>query len=304
MFPHPFTPTFSGHETFVLRSNWLKKGYDVIRHHPDLFARKDAYVLLGVGKNMAQSIRHWGRVCDVFARTSNGTYAPTPLGNALLADDGWDPFLVTPASWWLLHWNIAARPQAAASWFYLFNMLRGSEFTIAQVGAQIQALAREQGWRVPSTATIERDLDCLVRCYVRPSLAQVDTAAEDLLLCPLTEPGLIQAIAGHRIYRLVKGPQPSLPDELVAYAVLHMLRAHGQSTVTFRELAYAPGSPGRVFCLDEDALLDRLYRIEAVTNGSAFYSDQAGIRQVAWRGDPDPQQAEVLLAQAFEEVPA
>ncbi len=285
----------------MLRSNWLKKGYDVIRDYPDLFARKDAYVRLGVGKNMVQSMRYWGRVCGMFDKNEGGFYEPTSLGESLLDDNGWDPFLVTPASWWLLHWMIAARPESAMSWYYTFNLMRGGEFTLAQVGLQIQSLAQEHDWRVPSTTTIERDLDCMVRCYLRPSLEQLETAAEDLLLCPLTELDLVQAIPGHRIYRLVKGAQPSLPDELVAYAVHDMLEKRDQQTISFRELAYDPGSPGRVFGLDEDALLDRLYRLENVTDGIAYYSDQAGIRQVAWRTKPARPQAEDWLQRAFAE---
>jgi len=96
--------TFSGHETFVLRSNWLKKAYDLLHERSDLFALEDAFVRLGVGKNMAQSIRFWGRVCNVFERQENGEgFRATASGRALLDDAGWDPFLVTPTSRWLLH---------------------------------------------------------------------------------------------------------------------------------------------------------------------------------------------------------
>ncbi len=214
MFPASFTPTFSGHETFVLRSSWLKKGYDVIQAYPDLFAQPDAYVKLGVGKNMAQSIRYWGRVCGMVDKIPDGMgYAPTPLGTWLLDDHGVDPFLDSPASWWLLHWQLAARPDVALTWFYTFHLLRGGEFTIAQLGRQIQDLATEHGWRIPSTATIERDVDCLVRCYTRPSPKQLALAVEDTLLCPLMDLGLLQVIPGQRVYRLVSGPQPTLRKE-------------------------------------------------------------------------------------------
>ena len=40
---------------------------------------------LGVGKNMAQSIRFWGRVCGVFERAEGGAeHRATSLGRALL----------------------------------------------------------------------------------------------------------------------------------------------------------------------------------------------------------------------------
>jgi len=42
---------FSGHETFVVRSFWPKKGYDFIASGGK-FSDDDAVVKLGVGKNM------------------------------------------------------------------------------------------------------------------------------------------------------------------------------------------------------------------------------------------------------------
>jgi len=70
-----FTPTFSGHETFALRGSWLKKAYDLLATTSNLFSMPDAFVQLGVGKNMAQSIRFWGRACGVFERDGNSVRA-------------------------------------------------------------------------------------------------------------------------------------------------------------------------------------------------------------------------------------
>lgn len=199
----PPNPAFSGHETFALRSNWLKKAFDILRYTPDLFYREDAFVLLGVGKNMAQSIRFWGRVCGVFERSESGDgHDISRLGRALLDDDGWDPFLVMPASHWLLHWQIAARPEAAFTWFYTFNLLKGGEFTSAQLASQLRSLAAERAWRVPSDATISRDVECMLNCYCRPNTRQLATAAEDLLFCPLIDLGLIQPLPGQNIIEL------------------------------------------------------------------------------------------------------
>ncbi|MFL5807567.1 MAG: DUF4007 family protein, partial [Roseiflexaceae bacterium] len=130
--------TFSGHETFVLRSNWLKKAYDLLQERSDLFFLEDAFVRLGVGKNMAQSIRFWGRVCNVYERLESGAgHRATWLGRALFDDThGWDPFLVTPTSLWLLHRQIVSRPEAAITWYYTYNLLRRGEFTPSQLAQQ------------------------------------------------------------------------------------------------------------------------------------------------------------------------
>lgn len=302
---HRTTPTytFSGHETFVLRSNWLKKAYDLLQQTPDLFAHEDAFVRLGVGKNMAQSIRFWGRACHIFERTEvGGAFRATWLGDALLADEGgWDPFLVTPASRWLLHWQIAAGPGAPFTWLYSFNILRRGEFSAAQLAQQIVDYVATRGARPPSDATIGRDVDCMLRTYLRPDQAQLGSGAEDALLCPLHDLGLIRQVPGQPAYTLVAGAHPDLPDQLVAYAALWQARAFGRASLAFNELAYGERSPGRVFRLDEDALLSRLLRLEAVTGGRAVYAEHGGIRQLLWHAPDDMALERALLAAAFAE---
>ena len=49
--------SFSGHETFVFRYGWLTKAVTAVTEDPGVFAREDAIVRLGVGKNMVRSIR-------------------------------------------------------------------------------------------------------------------------------------------------------------------------------------------------------------------------------------------------------
>lgn len=295
-------PTFSGHETFALRGSWLKKAYDLFVVHPDLFSREDAFVLLGVGKNMAQSIRFWGRVCGVFERGPTGALVVTSLGQALLADEGWDPYLVSPAARWLLHWQVVARPEAAFTWHFTFNLLRGGEFSGVSLGEQIRAFAAEQGWKVPSEATIGRDVECMLNCYTQPSKRQLVAGVEDALACPLSSLALVRELPGQRSYYLASGPQPTLPDALLAWATLQFVTSSDQRTAAFNDLAYAPGSPGRTFRLDEDGLLSRLLAIDTLTGGLLVYNDQAGIRQVYWTGDEPGALADALLTRVFEEA--
>lgn len=295
-------PLFSGHQTFVLRSTWLKKSYDIVQQHPDLFSRSDAYVLLGVGKNMAESIRYWSRVCGMLVPSPEG-WQPSPQAHLLLGEEGWDRFLTSPTSWWWLHWQIASgvRRERPITWFYTFGILRHVEFTIEQLGAELQHTASVQGWKSPSKETIQRDIDCMVRCYLRPSEHVLEAVIEDALLCPFSELRLIEQLPGQQIYRLMLGDPTTLPDGLIAYAILAQLQSHGErrTTLTFNELAYMPGSPGRIFRLDEDALLGRLQRLDIITNGAARYNDSAGVRQVTWSGRRDEEMATMLLAAAY-----
>ena len=51
-------------------------------------------------------------------------------------------------------------------------------------------------------------------------------------------------------------------------------------TLSFEALAHEPGSPGRVFLIDEDTLADRLMGIEAASGGIYRWSETAGLKQL------------------------
>ncbi len=293
---HQFT--FSGHETFTLRSNWLKKAFDLLCSHEDLFSREDAFILLGVGKNMAQSIRFWGQATGLFERTEQGTFRATPLGNALLADSGWDPFLVTPTGRWLIHYQLVATDSSPFTWHYTFNMLKRGSFTITLLADAIADFVAQRSQKKVSAVTLKRDIDCMVRCYLRPGAGQSQQSLEETLYCPLQELNLIQFLPDQASYQLTSGSQPDLPDELVVLAAQAQAHALGRATLAFNELAYGERSPGRIFRLDEDNLLSRLFRFEEITEGRASFSDSGGIRQIIWR-TPEPIDTHTLLTAAF-----
>ena len=50
--------------------------------------------------------------------------------------------------------------------------------------------------------------------------------------------------------------------------------------MSFENSAYAPGSPGKVFLLGEDDLVERLERLEVISNGALAWSETAGLRQI------------------------
>lgn len=71
------SPVFARHETFHPRFGWLKKGFDAALLDSGIFLRDDAPVRLGVGKNMARSIRYWCnafKVIDVFVGRRKNLY--------------------------------------------------------------------------------------------------------------------------------------------------------------------------------------------------------------------------------------
>jgi hypothetical protein len=135
---------------------------------------------------------------------------------------------------------------------------------------------------VAPSATIKRDIECFIRSYV-PRLAGTQTS-EDGLEPVLVETGLIRAV-GSRSFEFRRGPKPSLPDGVFLFALDEFWQrsAAAQSTLSVERLAYEPGSPGRVFKLDEVSLIERLARIEESSRGRLVWLDTAGVRSVARR---------------------
>ena len=109
---------FSGHQTFAFRYGWLEKGVSGVQKHSDIFTRDDALVLLGVGKNMVASIRHWCQVTQLIETDPNikgntgRQFRVTDIGQRLLLDSGWDPFLEDDASLWLIHWLLVSNQRS------------------------------------------------------------------------------------------------------------------------------------------------------------------------------------------------
>lgn len=286
---------FAGHETFPLRYTWLPKAVANVARDPYVFLKEDAMVTLGVGKNMVRAIRHWGLACGMLEEdneVSNNrgrALRVSDLGNRLFGEGGWDPYLEDPATLWVIHYELASSPERATTWYWAFNHLPQSEFTKAELSTWLHRLVQERGWSRVSPASLRRDIDVFLRTYVAARASRT-VPLEDTLDSPLVELGLIREFDGKGGYLLQRGEHTSLPAPVFAYGLLRALNKRPLSAraVPIQSVAFAPGSPGRVFALLEDALMDRLERIEATTDGAVVFHDTAGLRQLLVNKAVDP----------------
>jgi hypothetical protein len=231
---------------------------------------------------MVTAIRHWALACAILEEDGEA-YRPTFLGKFLFEEEtGRDPFMESPATAWLIQWLVAGRAERTTTWFYAFNHLNAPTFDRDGIAKAIRALCEERGWRT-STATIKRDVECFVRSYV-PRLES--GASDDSMEPVLAELGLIRPV-GARQFEFRRGPKPSLPDGVFLFALNDFWErtAPGQGTLAVERLAFEPGSPGRVFKLDEASLVERLARVDDSSQGHFAWSDTAGVRAVARRSE-------------------
>jgi hypothetical protein len=289
--PSPFDDgargRFSGHQTFPFRYQWLYKAARGIREDAEIFQAEDALERLGVGKNMVKSIRHWGEVTGVLSAEADprGGRMPllkvTDLGAKLFGDEGWDPYLEDPGTLWLLHWEICTRPAEATTWYWVFSHLPQPEFTKPELITWLMTLVEERTWSRISETSLGRDIDCFLGTYVAARVGRT-VSIEDTLDCPLVELGLIRELAARGSYMLDRGERQTLPDLIFAYALASYVDAQPEvaGTLAIDKIAFGPGGPGRVFALSEDALLQRLEKLDRATGGAFIYDDTAGLRQV------------------------
>lgn len=283
----PVNPSFAGHQTFAVRSGWLKKGIDALHDNgagaASVFTRQDALVTLGVGKNMVQSIRHWllaTRVAEETPGTRSRELRPTALGNALFgtpASHGWDPFLEDQATLWVLHWQLAGPGSPAFSWLWAFNLFREYDFTKDSLVDAIVAGASGRVSKPPSRETTARDVECLLHTYVPPRVG----GSDDELDCPLRGLGLIQP-SYDRHFRFRVGPKSELPATVFYYAMETFWRWRQPDALSLSvwDLTYAEGSPGVVFKLDDDSVLGYLDAAEGLFSEAFRFEDTPLVRQV------------------------
>ena len=290
---------FAGHETFPLRYGWLKKAYDAVSKEivegsqPGTIFNDDASIsLFGVGRNMVISIRHWALATDVLAAEDRPGERAARIAKGRVGDllfgEGADPYLEHPGSLWLLHWMLASKPGRATVWHWAFNEFHEPSFDRELMRRRLQRRCEELSEagrlgkdRTIADITIRRDIECLIRTYVASSTG-ARRAPEDSIESPLAELNLIQKAGVGEIYRFRRGPKASLPDEVFLFALIDFWISNfpGRRSFSVDFLTFERGSPGQVFLLDEEAVAERLVRLDDLTEGALRWDESSGMRQL------------------------
>lgn len=257
------TMKFGGHETFVIREGWLHKGLQLQTDDPELFMQEAAADELGVGRNMAKSIRHWMLATGLSERTEGrrGPLRPTALGELIWSQD---PYFLADGTWWALHVELASQPGQAGVWYWFFNHYGSPRFERPACLQSLLQYLQLHRRRLPNRRTLERDLACLFRSYARWN-APTDFDPEEGNESGLVELGLLRHSPATGVYERNTGAK-AVPPELIGYDVARAWpeAASGSGTVDIRidELARQPGGPGRVFQLTDEVLFDELQAAE------------------------------------------
>lgn len=273
---------FSGHQTFTLRYAWIPKAVEALGQGVNLLAAEEAMMVLGVGKNMVNSIVHWLQATEI-AHRYNGNITLTAFGDQLCSANGFDPYLEDIASLWLLHWKVAARREPATTCYWLFNILRTGDFKERNLLRGLEQWITQQGKTLPSSSTLKRDMDCYLRAYVPPSRG---LELDDWIDSPLGELGIIstlEEIDNEKWYRFATDAHKTLPDWVLRYAIDEYWFNHAPSKelLSFDDVTFGEGSPGMVFKIGPDAMIVRLEALDEDTHLALVESN--GVRNLVRR---------------------
>jgi len=283
-------PHFSGHESFQCRNLWPKKGYDFIQNEGD-FNSEEAVLTLGVGKNMTTSIRYWLDAMGFRKEKENSS--AFEVGQTLLSDGGWDPYLENMGSLWLLHFELV-RNNHASIFHLVFNHFRKyrTEFTKEHLLSFIKS-STLGGNSLPADSTLNTDVGVFIKTYLQPNSRNGKKNIEDHFSSLLMELNLINEFEietkkgeeKKTWYRFEQPYHNTLPVEIFLYSILE--NENFMKSISFQDLLNAENSPGSVFLLNPDALVSKIEELTQFDE-RIVYSDDGGIRQLQLLEDINP----------------
>lgn len=262
---------FSGHETFHIREGWLHKGLKLLIEHPARLAADDCADWLGVGRNMAKSIRYWLQVTGLACRDPQEGRRSRELLATDLARLVWrhDRYFTKPGTWWVLHVNIVLSDEHAASWTWFFNHFNVDRFQKQVCVENFRRHLQLKKSRVPAVSTTDRDIGCLLSTYAR-DLPSDDADPEDVSECPLSELGLLTHYKHSGYYELDRGDKGIAPHVL-CYAFARKYSDEEQGAgVPLYEASRSLNAPARLLVLSSEALFAAAHRATDVLSARQF----------------------------------
>ena len=226
---------------------------------------------LGVGKNMAKSMRAWGRAAGLLQ--DNGDIARV----AIQLFSTYDRYLERGESVALLHWLIASNSQGFTSVAWAFNFLRGDVFSLGNaVSGFKDHLALDDAKY--ADGTLRGDMEAALRMHTSGG----DTSPDDgddrffsqLRLLSVRRDGVRSAYS-----RTWEHERAHVSERLLLHALLQSLARRGTASSALSELHMGTAgrtAPGVVFGLSRDGFFTMVERLDRSANSGLSLSTMPG----------------------------
>ena len=278
---------FGGHETFSIREGWLHKGWlhkgvKLLTEDPEKLAHEHVSDYLGVGRNMAKSIKYWLLAAGIAELAGARNTKTTPLHITEFGETIWngDPHFLEDGTWWALHINLVHSQSHALTWSWFFNQFQAERFEKTLL---VEALLRHlqmTNKRLPSRSTLERDVSCFLASYAR-TIPEQHVDPEESLECPFRELGLLTFFRGSGYYQLHQGMK-AVPREALGYAfALAFQDAQGdeqKADIPLHQAVQQRSGPGRALALTSESLFELVLQVEGSDIEIAGHAGERVIR--------------------------
>ncbi len=250
--------SFARHETFYFRDGWLRKGMKLTNKYGfDFFKSQDAPDVLGMGKNMVQSLRYWLQATQLVEpkEKKNKTYDLSNFGKYILEND---PYFEDEGTLWLIHYNLASNKEIATTFYWFFNIFNHKEFDDETFLYWLNNYTITENYKV-AESSLRKDYQCLVNTYLFEKKLLKSNSPEDNLNCPLRNLKLLKKI-GPRTYQLNRVNRSSLHPYIFYYTVKTWQQNNDQPLeITISNIFESHNNAGKIFNLSLD---DIIYYLE------------------------------------------
>lgn len=241
---------FKGHESFIIREGWLDKGMEALSANPRLFQKSYGAEELGVGPNMAKSIRYWLKAACLTEDKKEGVFL-TEIGRIIYDKD---PYLEDIFSLWVIHCNLVRNIGQATAWHLFFCRFNREEFTQEQLRQEMLELAEQlPGMQAVAERSVTDDCDAILRMYTKQK--EKGRTPEEKNNSPFGILGLIRKQDSG--YQKQQPRLDRLPKEVIWYLLLKFGDAVSIDTL----LEDAEG-PGHILNLRRNLLVELLEHLE------------------------------------------
>ena len=266
---------FGGHQSFHLREQWLPKGLFWAKSDPEAFMNTEkamgrAMENLGVGKNMAESIKYWLKASQLVEAGANGP-ALSKTARKILKED---PYFELDGTLFLIHYFLAANKTYGAAWHWFFNHFSARQFDRESLGNQFSAYVQAKAGKAAKEKTLEKDLTCLLRMYQAAEWAGRKNP-ETETPSPFTKYGWIEKKEGRFVKNKLSVSDMNVHVFAFILYVFWKKNLGRPESVQLEDLSLKEDSPGRIFCFSLEEMSD-LADLCSKTAGYLDYSRTGG----------------------------
>lgn len=248
------TLKIKGHESFAVREGWLQKGLRAVAEDAAVFTVHAGADALGVGTNMAKSIRYWMKALGLTREQRGIGTVLTELGQLLYERD---PYLELPCTWWLLHSQLAGNAEGATSWYLFFNRLSVNQMEREEAAeALLHEMTQYAQGQSFSEKSVRDDCNTILQMYTRSRERDYDP--EDSSRGPFAELGLLE-MENRKI--VCHAPSAAELPVLVVYSLL-LSMAEGSNSLPLDQAMEGENSPGRVLFMNRSMLYEYLLTMQ------------------------------------------